>query len=54
MKKRVEKSKPAVAKNGVTRKESPRPVAAASSPHDQLHSLLRGTYARKVCVQRQS
>jgi len=52
MKKRVEKpkSKRATAKNGVARKELPH--SAASSPHDQLHSLLRGTHAHKVCERR--
>jgi hypothetical protein len=54
MKKRVQKpkAKPGTAKNGVTRKELPRPAVA--NPHDQLHSLLRGTYAHRVCEQRQS
>jgi hypothetical protein len=56
MKKRVEKpkAKPVAAKNGVTRKELPRSASAALSPHDQLHSLLRGTHAHKVCEPRQS
>jgi len=55
MKKRVEKSKPkpVVEKNGATRKGLPRSVAA-SSPHDQLHSLLRGTYAQRACEQRRT
>lgn len=52
MKKRVEKQtkpKPVAEKNGATRKELPRSAAAAPSPHDQLHSLLRGTHAQKIC-----
>jgi len=53
MKKRVEKQakpKSVAEKNGPTRKELPR--SAASSPRDQLHSLLRGTHAHKVCERR--
>ncbi len=52
MKKRVEKpkAKPATDKNKVARKELPaRAAVAANSPHDHLHSLLRGTHAHKVC-----
>jgi len=54
MKKRVEKQpKPAAGKNGATRKQAPA-RAVAPNPHDQLHSLLRVTYAYRVCVQRRS
>jgi hypothetical protein len=51
MKKRVEKPKTKPAKP-VSAKSDPAPKAfakAASSPHDPLHNLLRGTYASKVC-----
>jgi hypothetical protein len=58
MKKRVEKpkSKPVAAKlgavkSGETQKASPR---TAASPHDPLHSLLRGTHAHKLCGPRAS
>jgi len=46
MKKRVGKSKakPASAKIVVARKAKP-----ATSPHDHLHSLLRGAHAHRVC-----
>jgi hypothetical protein len=27
----------------------PLPAAAAASPHDPLHNLLRDRYARKIC-----
>jgi hypothetical protein len=51
MKKRIEKpkAKPVAEKNGAVRKELPA-RAAVAHPHDQLHSLLRGTHAHKVCV----
>ena len=50
MKKRVEKpkAKPVAAKNGAAHKAAPI-RAAAPSPHDQLHHLLRGTHAQKLC-----
>jgi hypothetical protein len=52
MKKRVEKPKAKPAKPEAA-KSAPAPKAlaktAASSPHDPLHNLLRGTYASKVC-----
>jgi hypothetical protein len=52
MKKRVEKPKTKPAKPESAKSEpAPKTLAkaAASSPHDSLHSLLRGTYASKVC-----
>jgi hypothetical protein len=50
MKKRIQKSKPksAAAKAKAARK-SPVRAAAAVSPHDPLHSLLRGAHAHRVC-----
>jgi hypothetical protein len=50
MKKRAEKSKPksASAKSNAARKQPARRSAAAS-PHDSLHSLLRGAHAHRVC-----
>ena len=58
MKKRVHKkpqAKPGTTKSAVTRTKLPRAaVAAATTPHDHLHRLLRGTYAHRACVHRQS
>jgi hypothetical protein len=53
MKKRVEKpkAKPVAVKSGA----APSPIrAVALSPHDQLHHLLRGTHAHKLCGTRGS
>lgn len=52
MKKRVEKpkSKPVATKNGADKNETARKAPArTASPHDPLHSLLRGTHASKIC-----
>jgi hypothetical protein len=52
MKKRVEKPKAKPAKPQSAKSEpAPKALAkaAASSPNDPLHDLLRGTYASKVC-----
>jgi hypothetical protein len=52
MKKRVEKSKskPVATKSAADKTEpARRALPKAASPHDPLHSLLRGTHASKIC-----
>ncbi len=44
------KAKPVTVKSAATKPaQVPLPRAAAPSPHDPLHSLLRDRYAQKIC-----